>query len=87
MPGSEVPVAHHPLPTIGQLLVPERRQVLLELRRDRGLDQPPRPGPQKLREGVRNPCSLIPYGSEPERVRVNQPVVGIRPITKVGRAV
>ena len=52
----KVPVTHHPLAPVGQLLVPERRQVLLELRRDHGLDQPPRPEPQKLREGVRNRC-------------------------------
>jgi hypothetical protein len=53
-----LPVANQPLPldTIGQFLVHEPRQVLLELRRDRDLDQPPRPGPQKLPEGLRNPC-------------------------------
>ena len=53
-----LPVANQPLPldTIGQFLVHEPRQVLLELRRDRDLDQPPRPGPQKLPEGIRNPC-------------------------------
>ena len=52
----KVTVANHPLAPIGQLLLDERRQVLLQLRRDRGLDQPPRAGPQKLRQGVRNPC-------------------------------
>ena len=52
----KVPVANHPLPSVGQLLVNESRQVLLEPRRDRGLDQPPRAGPHKLRQRVRNPC-------------------------------
>ena len=32
----KVPVANHPLPSVGQLLLNEPRQVLLELRRDRG---------------------------------------------------
>ena len=50
----QAPVAHHPLAPVGELLVTERRQVLLELRSDRSLDQPPRPGPHKLREGVGN---------------------------------
>ena len=49
-----MPVAHHPLAPVGELLVTERRQVLLELRPDRHLDQPPRPGAQKLRKGVGN---------------------------------
>ena len=52
----KVPVANHPLPSVGQLLLGERQQVRLELRRDRGLDQPPHAGPQKLRQGVANPC-------------------------------
>ena len=52
----KVAVANHPLAPVGQLLLDERRQVLLELRRDRDLDQPPRPRPKKLREGIRNPC-------------------------------
>ena len=52
----KVTVTNHPLATVGQLLLDERRQVFLELRRDRGLDQPPRAGPKKLRERVRNPC-------------------------------
>ena len=37
----KVPVANHPLPPVGQLLGPKRRQVFLEFRRDRGLDQLP----------------------------------------------
>ena len=41
---------------LGQLLLTGRPQVLLELRRDRGLDQPTRAGPKKLRERLRNPC-------------------------------
>ena len=56
----KVPVANHPLPAIGQLLVTKRRQILLELRPDRGLDQPPPPGPQKLREGDPNPVMAPP---------------------------
>ena len=52
----QAPVAHHPLAPVGELLVTERRQVLLELRPDRSLDQPPRPGAHKLREGVGNRC-------------------------------
>ena len=52
----EMPVAHHPLAPVGELLVTERRQVLLELRPDRSLDQPPLPRSQKLREGVGSQC-------------------------------
>ena len=52
----KVTVANHTLPSVGQLLLNERRQVLLELRGDRRFDQPPRPGPKKLREGIRNTC-------------------------------
>ena len=52
----QVPVAHHRLAPVGQLLVTERRQVLLELRRHRSLDQPSRARPKKLREGGGNRC-------------------------------
>ena len=52
----KVTVANHPLPSVGQLLLNERRQVLLELRRDRRFDQLPRAGPKKLRQWVTNPC-------------------------------
>ena len=51
-----VAIANHPLAPVGQLLLDERRQVLIELRRNRGLDQPPRAGSQKLRQRVGNPC-------------------------------
>ena len=47
-------VAYHPSPTVRQLLFLERRQKLLELRRHRRLDQPPRAGAKKVREGVGN---------------------------------
>ena len=56
----KVPVANHPLASVGQLLLNEPRQVLLELRRDRGLDQPPRAGPQKLRQRVTKPVLAPP---------------------------
>jgi len=45
-----VAVANYALAAIGQLLLDGRRRLLLELRRNRGLDQPPRAGPKKLRQ-------------------------------------
>ena len=56
----KVAVANHPLAPVGQLLLDEPRQVLLELRRDRRLDQPTRAGPQKLRQRVTKPVLAPP---------------------------
>ena len=48
---ANIKARHEILAPVGHLLLDERRQVLVELRRDRGLDQLPCAGPKKLREG------------------------------------
>ena len=58
-PGQNLPfgtmaVANHPLPRFRQPLFREHRQVLLELRRHRRLDQPPSTHAKKVGQWVRN---------------------------------
>ena len=52
----KVTVANHLLPSVGQLLLNERRQILLELSRDRRFDQSPCASPKMVRQGVPTPC-------------------------------